>query len=81
MAVSISFCERELLPHVAEQRRALVLLAHLRRLALRIEAAVTHPAVAAGDVEGDHDAIAGSDVRDRRADRLDNRYRALANGA
>ena len=45
---------------VAEQRRALALLAHLGRLALRVEAALAHPAVPAGDVERDHDAVAAA---------------------
>ena len=47
---------------VAEQRRALAVLVHLRRLALRVQLLVAHAAVAAGDVERDHDPVAGLDV-------------------
>ena len=46
---------------VAEQRRALVVLAHLRRLALRVELLVAHEAVPARDVERHHDPVAGLD--------------------
>ncbi len=59
---------------VAEQRRALALLAHLRRLALRLQVLVAHVAMTARDVERDHDAIAGSDVRHLRADLLDDAH-------
>ena len=49
---------------VAEEARALALIDILRRLALGEEAAFAHPAVSAGDVEGDDDAIADGEVRD-----------------
>jgi hypothetical protein len=63
---------------VAEQRRALALLAHLRRLALRLQAAVAHPAVPARDVERDHDPVADRDLIDLVANRLDDAHRLVA---
>jgi len=63
---------------VAEQRRALVLVAHLRRLALRLEAAVAHPTVPAGDVEGDDDAVAGREAGHVGTDLLDHAHRLVA---
>jgi hypothetical protein len=63
---------------VAEQRGALALVAHLGRLALREEALVAHEAVAAGDVEGDDDAVARLDVADARSDRLDDPHRLVS---
>jgi hypothetical protein len=53
---------------VAEQRRALVVLVHLRRLALRVEPVAAHPALLAADVERDDDAVARLDGRDLRPD-------------
>ena len=44
---------------VAEERRPLAMLAHLRRLALGVELHVAHEAVTARDVERHDDAIAG----------------------
>ena len=63
---------------VAEQARALALVAHLGGLALGVEAALAHPAVAAGDVERDDDAVAGLDVGDVGADLLDDAHRLVA---
>jgi hypothetical protein len=63
---------------VAEQRGALVLVAHLGGLALRVELLVAHPAVAAGDVERDHHAVARPDVRHLGADLLDDPHRLVA---
>ena len=51
---------------VAEQRGAHALVADLRRLALRLQAVLAHPAVPAGDVERDHHAVADREVRRRR---------------
>ena len=48
---------------VAEQRGAHPLVADLGRLALRLQPVAAHPAVPAGDVEGDHDAVADRDAR------------------
>ena len=53
---------------VAEQRGTATLAAYLRRLALGVERAFAHPAVAAGDLEGDHDAITGTDLCDVATD-------------
>ena len=39
---------------------------------------VAHEAVPAGDVERDHDAVAGRDVGDLGADRLDDAHRLVA---
>ena len=47
---------------VAEERGAGALLTDLRRLALRLQAVVAHPAVPAGDVERDDDAVARREV-------------------
>ena len=47
---------------VAEQRRSLALLADLRGLALRVQAARAHPAVAAGDVERDDHPVTRNQV-------------------
>ena len=63
---------------VAEQRGALLLVAVLGRLTLREEIALAHPAVAAGDVEGDHDAVARRDLGDLGADLLDDAHRLVA---
>ena len=52
----------------AEQRRAHALVAHLRRLALRVEVLLAHPAVPAGDLERDGDAVADLQVAALRAD-------------
>ena len=63
---------------VAEQRRARAVLVDLRGLALRHQALVAHAAVPAGDVERDHDAVAGLDVRHLGADLLDDAHRLVA---
>ena len=49
---------------VAEQGGAAALAAHLGGLALGEQPALAHPAVPAGDVERDDDAVAGLDVAD-----------------
>lgn len=59
---------------VAEQRGAHPLVTDLRGLALRLQPALTHEAVPAGDVEGDHHPIAGRDARHLAADRLDDAH-------
>ncbi|CAH0295882.1 hypothetical protein SRABI128_04026 [Microbacterium sp. Bi128] len=51
----------------AEQRRAAVVLAHLRGLTLRLQSAQAHEAVSARDVEGHHDAVADRERRHGRA--------------
>ena len=56
---------------VPEQRCALAVVTHLRGLALGVELLITHVALPAGDVERDHDAIAGMDVRHPVTDGLD----------
>ena len=64
---------------VAEQRGAHALLAHLGRLALRLQPVLAHEAVTAGDVERDDDAVAGlRGRRDLRADLLDDAHRLVA---
>ena len=63
---------------VAEQRGAHALLAHLRGLALGLQILLAHVAVPAGDLEGDHDAVAGREVRDRAAHLLDDAHRLVA---
>jgi hypothetical protein len=63
---------------VAEQRGAFFFLAVLGGLALGEELAVAHPAVAAGDVEGDHDPVAGLDVGHLGANLLDDPHRLVA---
>jgi hypothetical protein len=50
----------------------------LGRLTLREELPLAHPAVPAGDIEGDHDAVAGLDVGDLGADLLDDAHRLVA---
>ena len=62
---------------VAEQRGAGAVLVDLRRLALRVQVVAAHPAVAAGDVERDHDAVA-DERGDLRADLLDDPHRLVA---
>ena len=52
----------------AEQRRAHALVAHLGGLALRVELLLAHPAVPAGDLERDGDAVAHLQVTGLRAD-------------
>ena len=62
---------------VAEQRRTGAGVAVLGRLALREQVLIAHPAVPAGDVEGDHDPVAGGDVGDLRSDLLDDAHRLV----
>jgi hypothetical protein len=62
---------------VAEQGRAGVPLADLGRLALGEELVLAHPAVSAGDVEGDHDAVPGCDVGHLRAHLNDDAHRLV----
>src|SRR5205823_3712937 len=63
---------------VAQQARALVGVAVLGRLALRMEAALAHEAGAARDVERDHDGVAGRDLLDLGADLFDDAHRLVA---
>ncbi len=60
---------------VAEQRGAGVLVAHLSRLALGLEAALAHEAVSAGDSEGDDDTVTDLEPGDRGTDLLDDPHR------
>src|SRR5829696_6289934 len=62
---------------VAEQGGAHVLVAHLGGLALSLQSLVAHEAVAAGDLEGDHHAVAGGQVGDLRTDLLDYAHRLV----
>ena len=62
----------------SRRARRRCLLAHLRRLALRLQLVLAHEAVAAGDVERDDDAVARGDVRDLGADLLDDAHRLVA---
>jgi hypothetical protein len=62
---------------VSEQRRAGAVLAHLRRLALRLQPVVAHEAMAARDVEWDHHAIADREVGDLAAHGLDDAHRLV----
>jgi hypothetical protein len=63
---------------VAEQRGAHALVAILGGLALRVELVIAHPAGAAGDVEGDDDAVPGLDLCDLGADLLDDPHGLVA---
>jgi hypothetical protein len=63
---------------VAEERGTRALGAHLGRLALRLQPLVAHEAVAAGDVEGDDDTVAGGDVLDLGAHRLHHAHGLVA---
>jgi hypothetical protein len=63
---------------VAEQRGAFFGVPVLGGLALGEVLAIAHPAAAAGDVEGDHDAVAGFDVFDLGADLLDDPHRLVS---
>jgi len=63
---------------VAEERSALVVLMDLGRLTLGEVLPLAHPAVPAGDVEGDDDAVAGLDLGDLGADLLDDPHRLVA---
>ena len=63
---------------VAEQRGAEAVLAVLGGLALGLQALRAHPAGAAGDVEGDDDAVAGLDRGDLLADLADDAHRLVA---
>src|SRR3546814_15771116 len=49
---------------VAEEAGTGAVLTVLRGFALAVEVLVTHPAGAAGDVEGDHDPVADGDLGD-----------------
>ena len=51
-----------------EQGGAHALIPYLRGLTLRVEALITHEAGPAADGEREHDAVAGLDVGDLRAD-------------
>ena len=62
---------------VAEKRCALVLLVHLRRLALRVEPLLTHPAVPARDVERDDDPVARLHALDLAAHVRDDSHRLV----
>jgi hypothetical protein len=64
-------------PGVAEERGTLALAANLSRLALREELPLAHPAVAADDVERNHDPVTGRDLLDRFADLLDDAHRLV----
>src|SRR5690606_6977349 len=63
---------------VAEEARALVLVAVLGGLALRIELALAHPARPARDVERHDDAVSHGKVRDAAADLLDDAHELVA---
>ncbi|OEI68888.1 hypothetical protein Cus16_1377 [Curtobacterium sp. ER1/6] len=63
---------------VPEERGTGAVLLHLGGLALRLEAVLAHPAVPARDVERDDDAVADLEVRDGRADLLDDAHRLVA---
>src|SRR5829696_2367540 len=60
---------------VAEEARAFLRVAILRRFALRVEVLIAHPARSAGDVEGDDDAVTGAKVRDLLANLLNDPHR------
>ena len=62
---------------VPEQRRAGAVVAHLRRLALRVELLIAHEAVAARDLERDDDPVARLDRGDLVADFLDDAHRLV----
>ena len=63
---------------VAEQRGAAAVLAHLGGLALRLQPARAHEALAARDVERDDDAVADGERRDVGADGDDDAHRLVA---
>src|SRR5689334_7779548 len=63
---------------VAEQGRALVEFAYLRRLALGEQLPVAHVAVATGDVERDHDAVARLYMADPGTDLLNDAHGLVA---
>ena len=63
---------------VAEQRGARVVVMNLRGLALRLQSLCAHVAMPAGDVEGDYDAVAGSDVGHVGANRFDHAHGLVA---
>ena len=62
----------------AEQRGAHALVAVLGGLALRLEVARAHPAVSAGDVERDDDAVADLEIPCLGPDLLDDAHRLVA---
>ncbi len=62
---------------IPEQGGAAAVLAHLRRLALRLQTPPAEPAGAARDVERDDDAVAGGQVLDRGADLDDLAHRLV----
>ena len=63
---------------VAEQRRAGSELVDLRGLALRVQVMSAHPAVAAGDVERDHDAVADRHLGHIATDLLHDPHRLVS---
>src|SRR5205814_654274 len=63
---------------VPKQRRALVELSYLRRLAMSEKLLLAHVAVAAGDVEGDDHAVARFDMGHLRADLFHDSHRLVA---
>jgi hypothetical protein len=63
---------------VAEQCRTLAVLAHLRRLALRVELLIAHEARAARDGERNHDPIARAHVLHLRTHFHDPAHRLVA---
>src|SRR3546814_13186914 len=63
---------------VAEEAGTGAVLTVLRGFALAVEVLVTHPAGAAGDVEGDHDPVADGDLGDFGADLFHDAHRFVA---
>src|SRR3954447_16247238 len=63
---------------VAEECGAHALLADLCGLTLRLQALVAHQAVAAGDLKGDHDAVARREVANPGADLLHDAHRLVS---
>src|SRR5690606_1063 len=62
---------------VAEQRRARAVLAHLRRLALRLQPPTAHEALTARDVERHHHALTGHEVPHLRPHLLHDTHRLM----
>src|SRR3546814_11381565 len=63
---------------VAEEAGTGAVLTVLRGFALAVAVLVTHPAGAAGDVEGDHDPVADGDLGDFGADLFHDAHRFAA---
>ena len=63
---------------VAEQRGTAAFPAYLSRLALGVEESLAHPAVSAGDLEGHHNSIAGTNLADLATDLEDDPDRLMA---